>query len=46
MEFKGIDLSTKYIHPSTWDWLAEWADDDIYEDKPVMAHVMTEAMAS
>lgn len=39
MEFKGIDLSTKYIHPSTWDWLAAWVDDDINEDKPVMAHV-------
>ncbi len=38
-EFKGIDLSTKYIRPETWEWLAEWADDDIYEDRPVMAHI-------
>lgn len=26
-EFKGIDLSTKYIKPSTWDWLCEAGDD-------------------
>jgi len=26
-EFKGIDLSTKYVKPSTWDWLALFADD-------------------
>ena len=36
MEFKGIDLSTKYIRPSTWDWLAEYADDI---DSPIEAHL-------
>lgn len=35
-EFKGIDLSTKYIHPSTWEWLAEWSEDP---SAPVEAHV-------
>ncbi len=38
MEFKGIDLSTKYIRPSTWDWLAEWAD-DARGNAPLYAHV-------
>ena len=28
MEFKGIDLSTKYIHPSTWNWLISMENDD------------------
>ena len=26
-EFKGIDLSTKYVKPSTWKWLVEHIDD-------------------
>lgn len=37
-EFKGIDLSTKYITPSTWDWLASWADCDD-SDTPMDVHV-------
>lgn len=37
-EFKGIDLSTKYVKPSTWDWLAEWADDESI-DCPIDCHV-------
>ena len=37
-EFKGIDLSTKYVRPSTWDWLAEYADDES-NDAPLEAHV-------
>lgn len=28
-EFKGIDLSTKYIKPSTWDWLCEATEDSV-----------------
>lgn len=27
-EFKGIDLNTKYVRPSTWDWLVSRAGDD------------------
>lgn len=37
-EFKGIDLSTKYIRPATWNWLAEYADDEI-NDTPLAAYV-------
>lgn len=37
-EFKGIDLNTKYVKPSTWDWLAEYADDEM-NDAPVVCHV-------
>ena len=38
-EFKGIDLSTKYVKPSTWDWLAEWSDDETDCNCPIAAHV-------
>ena len=27
-EFKGVDLSCRYVTPSTWNWLADMADDD------------------
>lgn len=35
-EFKGIDLSTKYVTPATFEWLAENAGDD-FTDAPVEA---------